>query len=305
MRPALLIAWCTAFALLGPRWTGAQNHPPRDLASAVSSPAGPAAMTPGAAPVDGPTAAPPSRSDWEREELLRALDAYDRAVEQGRDNPEQAGALYVEAARGFESLRAAGVRNASLEYNLGNTYFRLGDLGRSVLHFRRAQRLDPANADVSANLNYVRLRVEPQVESTTRDQLLRRLLFWQDRTSMQERFWSAAILSGVGWLMLVARLGLRSGALAWVGSACVLLGLANGGLVLWQLHDEHARPPAVIVRGQPVLREGRGEGYDAVRREPLGAGVELRLLDRRGDWIQVRLRNDQSGWIPAASVEPV
>ena len=88
----------------------------------------------------------------QREILRDALSAFDDAVATARDNPARAEQLYRQAAAAFERLVADGVRSAALEYNLGNTRFRLGDLGRAVLHYRRAQRLDPGDAKLAENL---------------------------------------------------------------------------------------------------------------------------------------------------------
>jgi tetratricopeptide (TPR) repeat protein len=245
------------------------------------------------------------RTEQLRELLRGALEAFDQAVAAARSNPSQAEQLYRRAAADFEALVASGVRNASLDYNLGNTYFRLGDPGRAVLHYRRALRLDPRHADAAANLEYVRQRVKPYLESPASQELTRRLLFWQHNTSRGQRFWAAAIFSAAGWLLLLARWRWRSGLLLGAGLVSIGLGLANAGLIVLELREEQSEPAAVLVRGEHVLRRGRGEAYEPARSEPLGPGVELRVLEQRADWVRVRLRNGETGWLPAAGVERV
>jgi uncharacterized protein YgiM (DUF1202 family) len=85
----------------------------------------------------------------------------------------------------------------------------------------------------------------------------------------------------------------------------VVLALATGVSIRWQMADEAHYPHAVIVADNPYLRLGRGEGSDLALKQPLGPGVELRILQERGDWIEVRLPNDQTGWLPATAVERV
>lgn len=250
-------------------------------------------------------AAGPLSLEQQRDALTRAIDAFDQAVAISRENSVEAERLFREAAAGFETLIASGIRNAALEYNLGNTYYRLGELGRTVLHYRRAERLDPTDANVAANLAYVRQRVRPRIETTGQQKLVERLLFWQRFTSREQRFWLAAVLSAAGWLGLLARLRWRSGALTGVAIGAVMLGVANAASVAWELHDEQSRPAAVVVQGEPVLRQGRGEGYEAVFSEPLGPGVEVRIIEQRGEWVHVELRNELRGWLPAGAVERV
>ena len=72
-----------------------------------------------------------------------------------------------------------------------------------------------------------------------------------------------------------------------------------------QLLDEHARPHAVVTTPHQKLRAGRGEGYDEVLKQPLGSGVELRVLDTRGDWVEVLLADNVSGWVPLRAITRV
>lgn len=246
------------------------------------------------------------RTEQLRELLRGALEAFDQAVAAARSNPLQAEQLYRRAAADFEALVASGVRNASLEYNLGNTYFRLGDTGRAVLHFRRALRLDPRHADTTANLEYVRQRVKPSLAPPGGQGLTDRLLFWRYNTSRGQRFWTAAILSAAGWLLLLlARWRWQSGLLLAAALVSIGLGLANAGLIFLELREERIEPAAVLVRGEHILRRGRGEAYEPARSEPLGPGIELRVLEQRADWVRVRLRNGETGWLPAISVERI
>ncbi|MCH8806008.1 MAG: hypothetical protein IH986_07960 [Planctomycetes bacterium] len=250
---------------------------------------------------------PPERLSLQRQrEILReALNLFDDAVGSAYDDPTEARRRFRRAATHFETLADAGVRNAALEYNLGNTYMRLADLGRAVLHYRRAQRLEPAGRAVAANLRYARNRVEPFIAPTGQSRLLHNLLFWQYSTTARQRFWAAAAFSGVGWLLMIVRLRRRNMPLFVLACACILLGAANAGLVLWEQHQDATAPPAVLVDGEHFLRTGGGENYEPKIQRPLGSGVELRVLGRRGEWVEVELRDESSGWIEAAAIQRI
>ncbi|MFN0135656.1 MAG: tetratricopeptide repeat protein [Phycisphaerae bacterium] len=247
-------------------------------------------------------AALPTSSADQASILSAALDAYDKAVASARENPPAAMDSYRQAAAGFESLAASGVRSAALEYNLGNTYYRLGDFGKAVLHFRRAQRLDPGDARIAANLRYARERVEPFIPPSGQTQLIDRLLFWNNNISINGRFWIGAVGSVVGWLALLAWTRVRGVGFGIVAAIGITLGLANCASVAAQLFDEQSRPHAVVTTASQKLRAGRGDAYDEVLKQPLGGGVELRVLDVRGDWVEVRLSDNVSGWLPLSAI---
>lgn len=49
--------------------------------------------------------------------------------------------------------------SSDLYYNIGNTYYRLNDLGHAVINYKRALMLDPSNADARTNLEYVKTKI--------------------------------------------------------------------------------------------------------------------------------------------------
>ena len=251
--------------------------------------------------------AEPLSPQRQKEILQDALGNYDRAVSAARTDPAQSGQLYRQSAAGFTALLDAGVQSPALEYNLGNLYFRLGDLGQAILHYRRAQRLDPADERLAANLRYTRDRVEPAIAPTGQTRLARQILFVHYTTSLQQRFWWLVAASGAGYALLLAWLKWRRRGLVVSGLIGVALGLSFGLSVLYELNERATQPAAVIVAGQPYLRYERDDrdNSNLVLKQPLGPGVELTILQQRGDWVEVRLPNDQTGWLPANAVSRV
>lgn len=246
--------------------------------------------------------ADPMSRERQRELVQTALNAFDQAVAVARENPYQAEELYRQSAAALESLIDSGIRNAPIEYNLGNVYFRLKDLGRAILHYRGAQAIDPTDDRIAANLAYARQRVEPAISASGEDQLLSRLAFWTRSTSRQARFWIAALASAAGWAGLFVWLLRRNRAIFALSALAILVGLANAATVVIELRSESSTPAAVVSRPNTVLHQGRGKNYDPVLRQPLGPGVEVVILAERGDWCEVQLANRQSGWIPSDSL---
>lgn len=239
------------------------------------------------------------------EVLQAALRAYDEASARAHDDAKQAADLYQQAASGFTALLAGGVENPALHYNLGNTYFRLGDLGHAVLAYRRAARLAPGDARLESNLRYVRDRVEPALAPSGEKRLAQALFFWHYNSSPGRRLWLLLVLSAVGWGLLAVWLWWRRRAVLLVGLAAIIVAWSCGGSLYWQVLEEQRYPEAVVTRSGEPLRLGRGAGADLALQQPLGPGVEVRILQQRGDWVEVRLVNGQTGWLPRAVLETV
>ncbi|MCK5643063.1 MAG: tetratricopeptide repeat protein, partial [Gammaproteobacteria bacterium] len=63
---------------------------------------------------------------------------------------------YSTAAQFYEQLISQGKVHSSLYYNLGNAYYVQGDIGRAILNYQRASRLDPRDPDIRENLAMAR-----------------------------------------------------------------------------------------------------------------------------------------------------
>jgi tetratricopeptide (TPR) repeat protein len=244
-------------------------------------------------------------ADDRRTLLRQALTEFDNGIELQRTEPRAARAHYTAAAAAYEALVADGIGNAALFFNLGNAYYRAGDLGRAVLNYRRAQRLAPGDERVRANLRLARQQVAPLIAPTPETRLWRQLFFWHYTTSLATRLTIAIALSVLGWAVLALWYWRRGRGWVVLGLLLVVHGLGAATSVALQLDNEASAAPAVIISGRPTLRLGRGEGQDAALAEPLGPGVEVRIHSERADWFEVSLRDGTTGWIPAEHAERV
>ena len=64
----------------------------------------------------------------------------------------------------YEQILSRGLTSVKLYYNLANSYFKEGQLGKSVLFYRRALRLAPGNDDIRYNLSVAEARTKDNIE---------------------------------------------------------------------------------------------------------------------------------------------
>ncbi|MCD8186320.1 MAG: tetratricopeptide repeat protein [Rikenellaceae bacterium] len=81
-----------------------------------------------------------------------------------RANSAYTGGDYPEAILHYDSIRAQGYVSARLYYNLANAYYKDNQIGKAILNYNKALRLDPGNDDIKHNLaianSYVRDRID-------------------------------------------------------------------------------------------------------------------------------------------------
>jgi hypothetical protein len=102
----------------------------------------------------------------------------------------------------------AGIVHRDLYYNLGNAFFKSGELGHAVLWYERALELDPRNDDVRANVAVVRAMLRDQQLLPARGGVRDVLMGWHRRLSAGESVAVACVfyaLFTLGALCLIFR----------------------------------------------------------------------------------------------------
>lgn len=114
--------------------------------------------------------------------------------------------------------------SSNLYYNIGNTYYRMGDLGNAVLYYERALVLDPSNDDASTNLEFVNSKIQTRIteEKSFVIQIIDSVIEWQSSNT-----W--AMISAISFVLLIA------GILLYIFSSTIMLrkiGFFGGGILL-------------------------------------------------------------------------
>ena len=213
---------------------------------------------------------------------------------------------YTDAAQRYEALIDSGYEDATLYYNLGNAYFKRGDLGRAVLNYLRAEELSPRDADIRANLDLARGRAVDHVESgggslfASVSNVARRWLTVGEMGVLSLLLWVASALALgtlIVWRAVPRRTAVRNGAI--VSSAATLLSLL---LLLSMLYANPNDDSAVIVESTVDVVSGPGEQYET--EFTLHSGAQVRLVDSRQGWVRIALPGDDlQGWAPLNAVE--
>jgi len=199
------------------------------------------------------------------------------------------------AAAGAGDGPAAGY-SASALYNQANADARAGKPGLAVLNYERALLLAPTDADIRANLAFVRTGLNLPVESES----------WFDRLvrigSADALAWTAlAGLLAAGVSLLASRrypsqrFALRS--VAALGLAAITLTLCNAVTIWRSLHEA-----VVIAHGTAAHVAPAGDAatlFSVPEAETVAMGAEHQ------GFVLVQARDGRTGWVPLADLAPV
>ncbi|HTI98969.1 MAG TPA: tetratricopeptide repeat protein [Dongiaceae bacterium] len=223
------------------------------------------------------------------EDPAAAFAAANQLYEQGH---------YTNAAAAYAQLAATGRVNRNLYFNLGNAWFKCGQWGRAIAAYRRAEQLAPRDSDLEANLQLARKRVGNNASVAPS-----RVQRWLGGLTLNE--WTVlTMIAGWLWLGVLAAKQWRPAWRASLRNAGFGLGLATGLLaVLTLLLWRDAQMDRVAVVTVPEIKVQTGPLEESTLAFSVPDGVELRVLDRREDWLQVQDAHRRIGWLKREGVQ--
>ncbi|MFZ6053003.1 tetratricopeptide repeat protein [Halocola ammonii] len=230
-----------------------------------------------------------------------AQDAFERGNEAYQsENYEQALENYLSAASDAHSFE--------LYFNLGNTYFKLDSLGKSILYYERAREIKPKNEDIVVNLQIARQQLIDKIEPLPS---LGVNSFWE-RVTAESNLTTYATLSIVGLflsaaiylLMLLFRNkpSLRS-PLRMVFIFLMIFSLGSLFLAYQTNNRLESQKSAVIM--VPVTDVVLSPEGSAKKVFELHEGTKVEITERSGEWVKVKLVNGSTGWLKFKALEVI
>jgi tetratricopeptide (TPR) repeat protein len=215
---------------------------------------------------------------------------------------------YTTAAANWEGIVDTGLMSRELYFNLGNAYFKTGEMGPAILWYERALRLDPSDTDVRHNLEYARTLTQDRIDEVPEFFLKS----WRRSACylLPANVWAIlglALLAGTLALVLLFLLGSTSGRrrLGFFGGIVLLLLT----LVAWdfsrtQREEAQRQDMAVVMRPVSSVKSSPSEN-SAKDLFILHEGTRVRILDNVSGYANIELADGRQGWIPSGDIEVI
>ena len=215
---------------------------------------------------------------------------------------------FSEALVAFEKLLETGYTAGSVYYNMGNCYYKLGEVGKTILYYERAAKLLPGDEDVVFNLGLVNQAIVDQIETQPDFFLIR---FWRAFLHLFPRPVFLMVLGG-SWVLsicclIVFFLARHEGVRLTFQRLSVLslvLFLFLGLSYLSRVRDDNNRIEAIIlVEKVDVMSAPAAQGGTEVF--VLHEGTKVRLDRQRDDWVEIILPDRKVGWVEKEKLEVI
>lgn len=214
------------------------------------------------------------------------------------------------AASEFDQLKALeeqGLQNPDLYYNLGVTYWQLGQSGMANLYFLRALNLDSAHKLAKENLGFV--TALSQDRQLYPQQLFLLRVFWEVYDYLNLNRMAILTLT----LLLLSALSLswllhydpdkERGLPSLIFGICLFLLLSSTTFLGIKAYRQAHNSKAVLIQSQAELRAE--PELKASRVAVIHEALILKVEASKPGWSLVRLPDGNSGWIESAAIAKV
>ena len=210
---------------------------------------------------------------------------------------------FKEASAIYEELSGKYPAAADFYYNLGNSLYRLGRRGDSILAYERARLRDPRNQDILHNLKYVSGQLEYRIDD-------KRNWYLKAAQDALDYFTEKEVISWVlmtylllmaSWAFVLffradATWGWKRKTLVVFSVIFLLLGIAKN-VKTYFIRD------AIVTSKEAQVRYGPSDSDQVGFR--LKEGLKVYVVDQRDEWSRILLVNGESGWARNSQISEV
>lgn len=197
----------------------------------------------------------------------------------------------------YEQILEEGFTNATIHYNLGNSYYRTGEIGPAILQYEKALKLDPGDPDIRANLRFANRNIVDRIPAPERGfvgTMIHRLHTVLPLGAQLWLLFSLLTLTAILYsLWLFASHNARLW-LVYLSGLCIILLVIVGtstGIRVYQ--RENIRYAVVLSNDIDALNGPNGNKVLFTAHE----GTKFRIRKVVEEWSLVSLPNGVGGWV--------
>ena len=238
----------------------------------------------------------------QQEQILHeAAAAYEQGLTAG-DDAANAKDAFAQSASKYQLLVDQGIANKKLYANLASAYLQSGQASRALANYERALIYAPGNGDLKAGRDHAAFLLSGEKPAGTAT-ILESFQRWNETISVETRLWIGIFFWSVFWVTLALmlkrelRFGRKVAVLAL--GLCLLCGISLS-INSW---DTEGKNRGIVVADSVQLREGNGSAFASLGGATLAEGSRFRVMQQKGDWLEIRTDDGQQGWMAADAAE--
>lgn len=214
---------------------------------------------------------------------------------------------YEQAISLYNKLLETGA-SASVYYNLGNAYYRTGDMAHAILAYERAYLMEPGDADIRFNLQLARTKTIDKIVPESEMFFItwfRQMIDWYSADQ-----WGRSVVVCFALFVVSLLLYFFAGRMLWrkvgfgVGVCTLILAVLFHIFAYQQQQKLLVRTHAIVMSSSLTVKSTPStSGTDLF---VLHEGTKVEITDdTMKDWKEIRLADGKVGWVPVKTIERI
>ncbi len=214
---------------------------------------------------------------------------------------------YKDAIDNYQIFIKEGKQSAVLFYNLGNAYFKAGELPSAILYYEKARLLSPGDEDINFNIRFANAKTVDKIEEAPEFFLTKWWIGFILHYAADTLAVIAIIMVFIGSVLLIiyffsTNTGIKKTSF-FSAVTFLLMGLITVAMAQSQLgyfkNNKHAVVFASVanVKSSPAAQSATAF--------VLHEGAKVNLKETNGEYTRIKLPNGNEGWLKSSDIKKI
>lgn len=224
-----------------------------------------------------------------------------------KGNKQYAKAKYEQAVQTYQQIVNDGYQSVAVYFNLGNAYYKTGNLPAALLYYEKAHKMAPGDDDINFNIQLTNLKITDKIEPVPEFFITK---WWHGFILFlsADTFAVLSILFFIAGFLILAfylftnTLSLKKSSF-YTGIILLVCGLVTIFLGNRQVHYFNSHHQAIVFTSSVTVKSAPGEAAKALF--VVHEGTKVDVLQNNENWIEIELPNGNAGWVAANDVKEI
>ena len=200
----------------------------------------------------------------------------------------------------FENILENGWRSSELYYNLGNAYYRLGDIAGSIWSYESCLMIEPNHHDAKYNLKLANLKVKDRVEFPDPPFYLKFYMSINEQYSPSTWIFISTCLLFLSVFIITIKKIVLIDLLQYASSITLTMFFLSLFITLHSIINKNSNLEGVIYQNK-ISAFSEPDEF-STRLFEVNEGLKVEIGQMKKNWLEVELLDGKNGWIEKEGV---
>ncbi|MBE6247259.1 MAG: tetratricopeptide repeat protein [Bacteroidales bacterium] len=214
---------------------------------------------------------------------------------------------YETALNDYMEIEKNGYQSYKLYYNMGNAWYKTGNMGKAILYYEKALKLNPAGEDALNNLQIAKLQTLDKIDVLP--EFIVSTWIKDIRNLMSSNGWgytAVGLFAVVCILLLLFKFAPTTGGrkLSFVLACVAFLFFIFAVLFAFSLRAKAKSEDNAVVM-VPVSNVKSAPNSTGNNLFILHEGSKVEILEQAGKWCRIEISDGRQGWLEEKDIEVI